>query len=288
MRLPFFRASKPAIESTGSVPGKAGSAASGSAKDALGLHADGPQQAARTGARRRLMGAAVLLAVGVIGFPILFETKPRPLPVDLPILLAEGVGRKSSPAASAQALPKPPPDAGVESGPVGQVAVVPLGGAVAASAAVTSGRPASAPSPASLGAAPVPAKPASEALAPTRAAPPAVKASAAAPRVADAALPAAAASRPATAAKPQPPAVEAAAGNGRFVVQVGAYNDTDRLRAARQKLEQLGLKSYTQDVETASGKRTRVRVGPFPTRKEADAVAAKVKASGMQANILAL
>ena len=72
------------------------------------------------------------------------------------------------------------------------------------------------------------------------------------------------------------------------MVQVGAYNDADRLRAARQKLEQLGLKSYTQDVETAGGKRTRVRVGPFPTRKEADAVAAKVKASGMQANILAL
>ncbi len=82
--------------------------------------------------------------------------------------------------------------------------------------------------------------------------------------------------------------MEAAAGSGRFVVQVGAYNDAERLRAARQKLEKLGLKSYTQDVDTASGKRTRVRVGPFPTRKEADAVAAKVKASGMQADILAL
>ena len=72
------------------------------------------------------------------------------------------------------------------------------------------------------------------------------------------------------------------------MVQVGAYNDPERLRAARQKLEKLGLKSYTQDVDTATGKRTRVRVGPFPTRKEADTVAAKVKASGMQANILAL
>ena len=288
MRLPFFRASKPASESTGSVRGKAGSVAAGSAKDALGLHADGPQQAARTGARRRLMGAAVLLAVGVLGFPVLFETKPRPLPVDLPILLAEGAGRKSSPGALAQALPKPPPDAGVESGPVAQAAVRPSGGSVTAAAAVSSDRPASASSPASSTAAPVPANPASEASAPTRAAQPAVKASAAPPRSAEAALLTPAASRPATAGKPQPPAAEAAAGSGRFVVQVGAYNDADRLRAARQKLEQLGLKSYTQDVETASGKRTRVRVGPFPTRKEADAVAAKVKASGMQANILAL
>lgn len=285
MRLPFFRASKPAIESTGSARSKAGSAAAGSVKDALGLHADGPQQAARTGARRRLMGAAVLLAVGVIGFPMLFETQPRPLPVDLPFLLPEGAGRKLSPATSAPALPKPPPDAGVESGPVGQAAVAPAVAAVSASASGTSNR---LPSPASAAAAPTPAKPASAALAPARVAQAAVKASAANPGVAEAASPVPAASRPAAALKSQPAAVEAAAGSGRFVVQVGAYNDAERLRAARQKLEKLGLKSYTQDVDTASGKRTRVRVGPFPTRKEADAVAAKVKASGMQADILAL
>ena len=76
--------------------------------------------------------------------------------------------------------------------------------------------------------------------------------------------------------------------SGRFVVQVGAYNEVERLRAARQKLEKLGYKSYTQDVETPGGKRTRVRVGPFASRQEAEAVAGKVKAGGMQANILAL
>ena len=41
-------------------------------------------------------------------------------------------------------------------------------------------------------------------------------------------------------------------------------------------------------MDSPTGKRTRVRVGPFVNRQEADAVAAKVKASGMQANILAL
>src|SRR5471032_3324143 len=40
---------------------------------------------ARARARRRLMGATVLLLIGVIGFPLLFETQPRPIPVDLPI-----------------------------------------------------------------------------------------------------------------------------------------------------------------------------------------------------------
>lgn len=42
-------------------------------------------QAARVRARRRLIGAVVLLGVGIVGFPLLFETQPRPLPVDVTI-----------------------------------------------------------------------------------------------------------------------------------------------------------------------------------------------------------
>src|SRR3954470_11931893 len=42
-------------------------------------------QQARTRARRRLIGAVVLLVIGVIGFPLVFETRPRPVPVDIPI-----------------------------------------------------------------------------------------------------------------------------------------------------------------------------------------------------------
>ena len=283
MRLPFLRASKPAVEPTQPVRGKVGSASTGTGKDALGMPGEGPLQAARTAARRRLMGAAVLLAVGVIGFPILFETKPRPLPVDLPILLPDGVGRKVAADASAPALPKPPPDAGLESGPAATTAPAP---------AVTqsSGAPtlaAALPSPALASS---PAKPALGASALARAATTADKPAAPANRA-----PEPVASRPvpvpvaAAASKPQPAASDAApAAAGRFVVQVGAYNDPERLRAARQKLEKMGLKSYIQEVDTSTGKRTRVRVGPFPTRKEADTVAAKLKAGGMQANILAL
>lgn len=39
----------------------------------------------RRRARHRLIGAAVLVLVGVIGFPMLFDTQPRPIPVDIPI-----------------------------------------------------------------------------------------------------------------------------------------------------------------------------------------------------------
>ena len=76
--------------------------------------------------------------------------------------------------------------------------------------------------------------------------------------------------------------------NVRWVVQVGAYNDMERMRETRQKAEKLGFKTYITDVDTPTGKRTRVRLGPFATKKEADAAAVKVKANGMAANVLSV
>jgi DedD protein len=35
----------------------------------------------RRRARHRLIGAAVLVLIGVVGFPLLFDTQPRPIPV---------------------------------------------------------------------------------------------------------------------------------------------------------------------------------------------------------------
>jgi DedD protein len=85
-----------------------------------------------------------------------------------------------------------------------------------------------------------------------------------------------------------PPAEPPAAAEGRFVVQVGAYSDAATLRETRAKVERLGLKTYTQVIETESGARTRVRVGPFDSRDEAEKAAARIKGSGLAANILSL
>ena len=79
-----------------------------------------------------------------------------------------------------------------------------------------------------------------------------------------------------------------AKGSGRFVVQVGAYSDAARVKEARAKLESAGLKTYAQVVETKDGQRTRVRVGPFSDKAEADRVAQKVKSLDLPAAILAL
>ncbi|MCW5636989.1 MAG: hypothetical protein KIT17_26910, partial [Rubrivivax sp.] len=68
--------------------------------------------AARTKARRRLVGAAVLLAAGVIGFPLLFETEPRPLPPNLPIITAQGERVRAAPVPGEPGEPAEPRDDG--------------------------------------------------------------------------------------------------------------------------------------------------------------------------------
>jgi DedD protein len=64
---------------------------------------DGVQKI-RVRTRQRLIGAVVLVTLGVIGFPLLFESQPRPIPVDIPI---EVPAQDNSPAL---VLPAPKPD----------------------------------------------------------------------------------------------------------------------------------------------------------------------------------
>lgn len=230
-----------------------------------------PVQAARIRARRRLIGAAVLVGIGIIGFPLVFETQPRPIAVDIPIEIPskDSVPPLTQPPASAAASAVPEPPVAVASAPA--VAAPSAPAAAALPAAVD--RPAAADSRAAPAAARAPAPAPAEAL------------SRDARRAQDLLE-----GKPVAAAAPQ--ASDAAAADepkaARFVVQAGAYTDPASLRQARQKVEKLGLKTYTQVIETEGGSRTRVRVGPFATRDEAERAAARIKSAGLQANILAL
>jgi len=239
------------------------------AADAATAAASGqPVEAARAQARRRLVGAVVLLGAGVIAFPLLFETQPRPIPVDIPIQIPsrDGAVPLSMPASRPAAL------------------------VAAASAATPAPAPKVAPPAASL-----PAASAEPRVEPTRTTAPAKPAPAPAPvpvpieaaptPKAPASAPKAAASAPKAAEPAVRPGTEAP---GRFVVQVGAFAEATAVREARGKLEKLGLPSYTQAVQTASGTRTRVRLGPFGTREEADKAAAKAKTAGLAGTVLAL
>lgn len=54
-------------------------------------------QQARTRARHRLIGAAVLVGLGIVVFPLVFETEPRRVSIDIPIEIA----KRGSPATAA-------------------------------------------------------------------------------------------------------------------------------------------------------------------------------------------
>jgi DedD protein len=86
---------------------------------------------ARTRARQRLIGAAVLVVIGVIGFPLVFETQPRPIPVDIPIVIPRKDG------APALVMPPARSTAGTATTPTA-VEVVPQGPASASAPLVAS------------------------------------------------------------------------------------------------------------------------------------------------------
>jgi len=75
---------------------------------------------ARTKARRRLIGAAVLLGIGIIGFPLLFETQPRPIAVDIPI----EIPRKDAAPQLAMPAPRPAPAPAASVAPPAKAEVV--------------------------------------------------------------------------------------------------------------------------------------------------------------------
>ena len=212
----------------------------------------------RKRAKQRLIGAAVLVLIGVVGFPLLFDSQPRPVPVDIAIEIPDK--NTVRPLTTPQPAPVPAPVA--EAPPVATAAVVmpntlPKEEFVAAKPAAA---PASAPAPAVVA---VPA-----------AAAPGVS------KVDDSAR-----ARALLDGKDRP---SSAVMDVRMVVQVGAYADDAKAREARLKLEKAGFKTYAQVVDTKDGQRTRVRVGPFPSRAEAEQVAGKIKSLGLPVTILTL
>src|SRR6478752_9622574 len=216
-------------------------------------------EAMRRRARHRLIGAVVLVLAGVIGFPLLFDTQPRPVSVDIPIEIPDRNKVKplplppQAPVAAGKVITDPAPVASAPK-PEGQVAA-------AKPEAVEEKKPE--PKPEAKTEAKPEAKPA-----------PKVEA------------------RPDDAAKAlallEGKTVETAANGTRYVVQVGAFADVTKAREARQKVERAGLKTYTNVAETKDGKRIRVRAGPFASRDEAAKAAEKIKGLDLPAAILTL
>ena len=271
----------------------------------------------RKRARHRLIGSVVLVLAAVIGFPLLFDTQPRPMSVDTPIVIPE---RNAAPAAVPVPAPVPvtsvagtvSPAASVASAPV--VGPLPPAGVLDANEEVVAStprppapRPVDAVAPASnaggfkvdfgkTGGAAAPAleaksetkvqaaaKPLSE---PKPEPKPEPKVAAVAEKASDKTHDEAAKARALLEGKD--PAKTAKASDERLVIQVGAYTDATKVREARQKLEAAGFKTYTQVIDSKDGKRTRVRVGPFDSKAEADKSAQKIRKLQLDTAILKL
>ncbi len=257
------------------LPGQATSEPQGNTSNSPAESVD----AMRRRARHRLIGASVLVVVGVVGFPLLFDTQSRPVSVDIAVDIPDRASAKplvdtSTPkplSASAgldakeevvdtkaeaksetktEAKPEAKTEAKAEIKP--EVAVAGAAGAAAVAAVVPKAD----------------AKPES------------VKTEVKAEAKTDAK----------TDAKPEAKTAKPTDSKdaGRFVVQAGTFSDEAKLRETRSKLEKAGISTYTQVIEGKDGRRVRVRVGPFSSRDEADKVARKIKQLSLQPQVLTL
>ena len=83
--------------------------------------------------------------------------------------------------------------------------------------------------------------------------------------------------------KPEAAAKSAAGG---FLVQIGVFSDPINVKNLQDKLSGQGLKSHTEVIATAGGDKTRLRVGPFASREQAEQAMGKVKAAGLSGMVI--
>ena len=265
----------------------------------------------RSRAKRRLIGALVLVVTAVVGFPMLFETQPRPVLVDVPIEIPDKNKLKplgpptpsapsSAPATAAKVDDKSSLDGKeemVSPAPAGtiknekKVADALINSTPDATKSVATDKASSDKTMADKASQ---AKANAEKAAADKLA---AEKAAAAKALADKA---AADKSKAEAAKAKalleggmvvtaPAASSPTAAQGeRFIVQFGSFADVAKSQEVRRKVEKAGLKTYAQVADTAQGKLVRVRVGPFATRAEAEKAASKIKALDLPAAILTL
>lgn len=227
-------------------------------------------------ARRRLVGAIVLVSAVAVILPMVLDSEPKPAnqnvdiqipptdagefkPRSAPAAPSGGNGAISRPVAQSDSVSATP-----QSDPGGSVPAAPAPSAPSSphpSGAVADSQPAvpSADRPKTITVLPEP----SQADADVKTAPP-VKEKA---KVA--------------AAVPPKTAV-----NGAYVVQVAALSDAARVKQLQKQMKGAGVKAYTEVVSTKAGEVTRVRAGPYPTREAAEKARTQLKKAGLDGRVV--
>lgn len=230
-------------------------------------------EAVRRRARYRLIGSVVLVTTAVVGFPLLFDTQPRPVSMDTPIVIPpRQVAQGESVVAPAQlpVVPALPAQAGLDA----KEEVVKDESAQALAQpkpaeAVKQETPAVAPVPESKPVVPKAEKPSQAKAEPVAAKSTTTSSAERAQALLDGKTPESDAPK--------------------YLIQVGAFTEMDKVKEVRSKLERAGLKTYTQVTDTKDGKKlVRVRLGPYKGKDEADKIAERIRKLGLKAALLKL
>lgn len=243
-------------------------------------------------ARRRLVGAVVVGIAAAIVLPLVLDSEPRQTITDVEIEIPP---REA--ALPEVDLPKPE-DAAIASPGVEEIVVPPSPSEPIAQPAPSDPKavvradaepPAATSTQAATDEPPARSPTAAKTPAPSQSKVPAADSKSApfAPSgVAPSSAPKAAPTEAPKVASAQQRADAAATSSARYALQVGAFANAGSARAQLDKARRTGLRAYTEKVQTAQGERTRVRVGPFPTREAAEKARATLKLAGMESTIV--
>ncbi len=218
---------------------------------------DSDNQEIKKQARRRLVGAAALALLAAILLPVAMDSEPAPSGQELDISIPD----RNAPQPPLAAQDRMQPEVvqpRVEPLPLEETESVPR--ATTPAAASTS-----------LQTAPRQSVPAHSAPVPVSPEPSATNS---APSLSESDR-----ARAILEGRMDPAPVAVAAATSEFVLQVAAFNSETRAETLRAELVKQGFKAYVEKV----GDISRVRVGPFKAKNEAEKVAASLRASGRNA-----
>jgi len=73
----------------------------------------------------------------------------------------------------------------------------------------------------------------------------------------------------------------AAARGGEHLVLIGAFANEGNVKVLKAKLAELGIKTFTEPLDTPQGRKIRLRAGPFPHRDAAEKALEKMRRIGV-------
>lgn len=229
-----------------------------------------PTAELRVKARRRLIGAAVLLLAVVVVVPAVLDPTPRTLPDTIPI---EIPSEKTpfTPRLSLPPLPEPAPD-------VSPAAAAPLPTVTPPTLPAEEKKAVEEKKSESKPVEPRPTEP--RPTEPKSAEPKSAETKSAESKPADV--------KPTERAKESAKADRSKAEGKKFVLQAAAPASEAAAKELAERIAGTGLKAHVTKVDAKDGVRYRVRVGPYASRDEAERARARLRAAGINANLVAL